>query len=261
MPGVTRSGLDDTATVLAAGALAATLAALCHETLGHGLGCVAVGGRITLLTAIWFRCHGATSLTDAGGGIASLLAGTLALAVPRHRLPAGVRLVLLMFGAISLFWFAAQLITHAALNRDDWHFIAKRQHWPWVWRPILAGISVAAYAVTMHRMLVLLRHPAAPGVQAVRLAYLASAGSAALAGAMWAPEPSRSAIEGLMTLGINPLGLLAAARMAAPDQRRTGVAAVARSWALVVVSLTGFAAFALVQGRGLGPLAALPLRH
>jgi hypothetical protein len=54
---------DDLPTVVAAGVLTATLAALCHETLGHGLGCLAVGGRITLLTSIWFRCHGAKSLT------------------------------------------------------------------------------------------------------------------------------------------------------------------------------------------------------
>jgi hypothetical protein len=58
---------DDSATVIAAGILAATLAAVCHETLGHGLGCVIDGGRVTLLTSIWFRCHGATSLTDAAG--------------------------------------------------------------------------------------------------------------------------------------------------------------------------------------------------
>jgi hypothetical protein len=54
---------DDLPMFIAAGVLTATLAALCHETLGHGLGCLAVGGRITLLTSIWFRCHGAKSLT------------------------------------------------------------------------------------------------------------------------------------------------------------------------------------------------------
>ncbi|GLH77382.1 hypothetical protein SSBR45G_22900 [Bradyrhizobium sp. SSBR45G] len=34
---------DDVATVAAAGILAATLAAFCHETIGHGIGCIAAG--------------------------------------------------------------------------------------------------------------------------------------------------------------------------------------------------------------------------
>lgn len=68
---VRTSPADHSGTVIAAGVLAATLAAICHETLGHGLGCIGVGGRITLLTSIWFQCKGATSLTDAGGSIAS----------------------------------------------------------------------------------------------------------------------------------------------------------------------------------------------
>jgi len=45
-------GLSDLTTVVAVGVVAATLAAVCHETLGHGLGCVVDGGRITLLTSI-----------------------------------------------------------------------------------------------------------------------------------------------------------------------------------------------------------------
>jgi hypothetical protein len=253
---------DDAATVVAAGVLAATLAALCHETLGHGFGCVAVGGHVTVLTSIWFRCQGATSLTDAGGGIASLLFGALALAVPLHRIrgPA-TRLVLLMFGAISLFWFAAQLIDHAALDRDDWHFIALRLHWPWVWRPLMVVVGIAAYAAVMRWTRTLLRDADTPGSQAIRLAYLASAGSAVLAGLMWPPEPVRSAVEGLLTLGVAPVGLLVSARRANPGREQAGTRAIVRSWPLIAISLALFAGFAWVQGRGLGPLAGVPLRH
>jgi hypothetical protein len=38
---------DDIPTVLAAGILAATLAAIIHETVGHGMGCLADGGTVT----------------------------------------------------------------------------------------------------------------------------------------------------------------------------------------------------------------------
>jgi hypothetical protein len=69
---------DDRPAVAAAGLLAATSAALCHETMGHGLGCIADGGQITLLTSIWFRCRGRMTMTDAGGPFASLVAGLVA---------------------------------------------------------------------------------------------------------------------------------------------------------------------------------------
>jgi hypothetical protein len=250
------------ATVVAVGVFAATLAALAHETLGHGIGCIAVGGHITLLTSIWFRCQGATSLTDAGGGIASVLFGAFALAVPPNRISSpAAYLTLLMFGVTSLFWFAGQLITHAAFNRDDWHFIALRMHWPWIWRPVMVLIGIAAYASVMRWTRVRLRDAAAPGPRAIWLAYLASAGSAALAGLMWPPEPVRSAVEGLLTLGVAPLGLLVVARLANRGQKPAGGRAITRSWPLIALSFATFAVFALVQGRGLGSLANVALHH
>jgi len=246
---------DDVATVSAACVFAATLAALCHETIGHGVGCLAVGGQITLLTSIWFRCHGATSLTDAGGGIASVVFGAVALKIPPTliRNPP-LRLSLLVFGSISLFWFAAQLVDHAAFDRDDWHFIALRMHWPWVWRPLMVGLGVVAYAAVMRWTYLRLRDAAAPGALAIWRAYVASAGSAALAGLMWPIEPVRSAIEALLTLGVAPLGLLVAAGLARSSPERAGTRAIARSWSLIAISLVLFATFVLVQGRGLGPL-------
>ena len=254
-------GPDDTATVLAAGVLAATLAAVFHETIGHGIGCVAVGGDVTLLTSIWFRCHGATSLTDAGGAIAGVIFGALALGVPLQRVHNhAMRLMLLMFGAISLLWVAAQLIAHPAFDRDDWHFIAMRMHWPWIWRPLMAVIGVLGYAAIVRWIAVLLRSAAAPGPRAIRLAYLGSAVSAAFAGLMWSPESIRSAVEGLLTLGVAPLGLLVASSSRAV-QKHAGAGTIARSWSFLVLAPVIFATFALVQGRGLGPLANVALRQ
>lgn len=99
------------------------------------------------------------------------------------------------------------------------------------------------------------------GPRAIRVAYLASAGSTALAGLMWSPEPVRSAMEVLLTFAVAPLGLLIAARRASrgPDQVRTR--AITRSWPLLVTGFAAFAVFALVQGRGLGPLADVALHQ
>ena len=109
---------DDVATVAAAGVLAATLAALFHETVGHGIGCVAAGGYVTLLTSIWFRCYRGTSLTDAGGAIAGVIFGALAFMVPLHRVRnTAIRLALLMFGA-QLARFS--VITEGVIDRLPW---------------------------------------------------------------------------------------------------------------------------------------------
>jgi len=261
-----RSG--DPATVVAAGVLAATLAAFCHETLGHGLGCAIDGGRIILLTSIWFQCRGAGSVTDAGGPIASLIVGVTAIALLSFRRPGQVaRLVLVLFAAISLFWFAAQLIAHPIFNRDDWAFVARRMGWSWVWRPIMATIGMATYAAAMRAMLMLLRRPDAPTWQSIRLAYAATVASAVIAGLMWSPAPIRSAREAFFTLGIDPLGLLimaasagrnAAGRM---DDVTSPDASIARSWRWIAISVVAFGSFLLVQGRGLGSLANLGLPH
>ena len=245
---------DDPATVIAAGVLAATLAAICHETLGHGLGCVMVGGRITLLTSIWFRCQGATSLTDAAGPVASLIAGLAAFALLRIEKFNGVgRFVLILFGAISLFWFAGQLIDHPIANRDDWAIIARRNAWPAFWRPTAVMIGIAAYAGTIALSTTALRRKDAPGARAVVLAYAGSAASAVVAGLMWQPLPARSALEGFLTLGIAPLGLLLAANRAAHN---SDACSIPRSWAWIALSATAFVLFLATQARGLGSLAA-----
>jgi hypothetical protein len=264
-----RSGTsDDLVTVIAAGMLAATLAAFCHETLGHGLGCVADGGRIILLTSIWFQCRGAGSVTDAGGPIGSLIVGVAAVAFLSCRIPDRIaRLVLVLFGAFSLFWFAAQLISHPIFNRDDWAFVARRMGWSWVWRPIMASIGVAVYAAAMWMVHAVLRRAGAPTWRTIRLAYAAGVTSAVIAGLMWSTAPIRSAREEFLTLGIAPLGLLVVAarsrRNAAgsTDSAANPDCSISRSWIWIAISVVVFGGFLLVQARGLGSLAQIGLPH
>jgi hypothetical protein len=75
---------------------------------------------------------------------------------------------------------------------------------------------------------------------------------------MWSPMPVRSAVEGVLTLGVTPLGLLVAAGLVRSRTKPACSIALPRSWWLASISLTVFAAFALVQGRGIGPLTTLP---
>jgi len=246
---------DDMPTVAACGVLAATLATILHETVGHGLGCYAEGGTVTLLTSIWFRCRGASTLTDAGGALASLLGGAIGLALlRRRRIDGGLWLTLTLFTAFSLFWFSGQLVVHAITNHDDWAVIAHRLQWPSWWRAGSVALGIALYVATIRLMVGTLRGRGLLRSNAIRMGYAAGACSAAVAGLMWGAMPIRSALEGVFTLGVLPLGLLSIA--SATRQHDSGdIVSVQRSTFLLALSSVLFLAFLLIQGRGLGRLA------
>ena len=247
----------DPATVMAAGILAATAAAICHESIGHGVGCLAGGGRIALLTSIWFQCSVGLSLADAGGPLVSLCAGAAALAALHRSMPPVARLVLLLFASFSLFWFAAQLIDHALLDRDDWAFIARRSGWPRAWRPVAVVIGIVVYAASFRAIVRFLRTAMAPTGHAVSLGYAAAVASAVVAGLAWPSAPLRGALEAALTLGGAPLGLLVAAWRA--GTRTASAPPIPRSWGWIAASILVFGLFVAVQGRGLGPDAGAPL--
>jgi hypothetical protein len=243
--------------VIAIGALAATMAVICHETLGHGLTCIGIGGHIKLLTSIWFRCSRYAPINDAGGPIGNLLAGSLAVVLLGHIRPSpAAKLLLFVFGGLNLFWFMAQLtfesLTH---THDDWYWLL--QSAPAIWRPVGAVVGIGGYILTGRWLAVVLRRQAGPQAQPIRLAYVGAAGSAVIAGLMWGPEPLRSAVEGFSTFAINSFGLLIIARRASRAVGQDVAAgSVQRSWAWVCFCAVCFGIFLVVQSRGLGPMAA-----
>jgi hypothetical protein len=253
---------DDPITVVAVGVLAATLAAVCHETLGHGVGCIVDGGRITLLTSIYVRCAGATALTPAAGPVGNFLAGIAAfvflLLSPLGRT---ARLFLILFGAFNLFWLFGQMVYCALLSIDDWAIVALRMGWSSVWRPVAAAIGVAGYATAIGLSTAALAKAGAPRRHAIHLAYIAAAASTVIAGLMWRPEPVKSAIEGLLAMGVAPVGLLIAATLAGHVHGAISThIPIARSWYWIAAGAVVFGIFLFTQGQGLGPLAKVGLQ-
>jgi len=236
--------------------LAATLAAICHETLGHGLGCLGSGGHVALLTSIWFRCSKWSAIADAGGPAGNLLAGLLALALLRYcRRNATTGFFLFLLAAFNLFWFAAQLAFESLTDRhDDWYWVLQMNP-PGVWRTVGAVVGVGGYLIVARAVAALIRDQAGPGSHAIRVGYAAAAASAAAAGLMWPPERLRSALEGFLTLGVTSLVLLSIARRADREGVDGGGGPVPRSWIWISVCAVLFGVFLLVQARGLGPMA------
>jgi hypothetical protein len=255
---------DDLTTVVAVGIVAATLAAVSHETLGHGLGCIVDGGQITLLTSIYVRCAGATAPASwvAAGPAGNFLAGVAAFAFLALR-PAGraAGLFLILFGAFNLFWLSGQMAHCALLSIDDWAFVARQRGWSSIWRPIVGAIGVAGYATTIRLSAVALTRTGAPGRRPVQLAYMAGAISTVIAALMWRPEPIKSAIDGLLAIGVAPIGLLLAASLANRDDDVIPARLpIGRSWSWIAAGAIVFGVFLLTQSQGLGPLAKIGLR-
>ncbi len=246
---------DDVLTVIAIGVLAASLAAVFHEGLGHPAGCIAVGGQVRLVTSIYFRCAGAKPLTDMAGPLGNLIGGLAALATLRFaKLTPRLRLFFFALTAFNLFWFSGQLAVQAATTTDDWAFLGRDLHWPEPLRLTLAAIGALSYDATRR----LISSAAAQmGRKTIPLMYLAALVSACVAGLAWAPERLGGFKEDLMALGVAPLGSLLL-RTAGADHLRQ---AVTRSWTWIATSAIGYGLFIAILGRGLGPLAAVGLVH
>src|SRR5436309_91012 len=81
----------DRMTLVAIAIVAYALANLIHEGLGHGGTCLAVGGRLAVLSAVHAECAAegrsllANSLVTAAGTLANLLAGATAWLLLRRQ--------------------------------------------------------------------------------------------------------------------------------------------------------------------------------
>jgi hypothetical protein len=249
-------GRDDALTVIAIGVLAASLAAVFHEGLGHPLGCLAVGGRVRLVTSIYFRCAGAKPFTDVAGPLGNLVSGLATLAALRLTPATGrTRLFLLALAGFNLLWFSGQLAEQAALVKDDWAFLGRDIGWPKPGRLALAAVGALSYAATLY-----LLAPTAAQIRrrTIRLMYGSAVVSACVAGLAWAPERLGGFEEGLMALGVAPLGLLLLLRTANADNLRQSIP---RALIWIAMSAIGYDLFLATIGRGIGPLAGTRLLH
>lgn len=245
---------DDASTLVAIGAVAAVVASLAHEALGHGLGCVADGGRVTLLTFLVFRCQGAGVLADGGGPIGALAVGlaSLGLLLAIRPKPTPTRMFLFTLAALTLFWPFAQMLREATDGSDDWGHVARDLAWPPAWHLIGVAVALAGYVATLVVTSRLARIMAAG--RPTRLAALW--GAAVIAGvvlaALWRKDAAVSALDGFMTFGVAQLGWLGALRAAGRAEQGP---TLARSWPWIAGAAFIVVAAAATVGRGLGVLA------
>jgi hypothetical protein len=243
---------DDLATLAAVGALAAIAAALGHEAVGHAGSCLATGGEVTLLTAIWFRCSPGSALVDVAGPLGGVGAAAVGVALaswsPRSALR--VRLFGLLLGSFAGFWFFAQLVVHVTLGRDDWSVAAG---WSGNWRAAAVAGGVIGYGV-MLRLTWRLAERIGRGPRDRRRFLVPHAAGALGLIACAALRPSDgSALEMTLTLAVAPLGFVWAVTRPLPPLDTA--ASVERSWPWTMAGMAALIAYAGVFGFGVGQLA------
>lgn len=237
---------DDALTLAALGVLAATAAAVAHETLGHAGACLATGGQVVRLTSIFFRCDPGRDVVDVAGPLAGLACWLAALGLHRRAGGPVARQFFLVLAAFALFWFFGQLAYGGLTRTDDWAFAARST----VWSFALGAAGVAGYVWTLRTVR---RMAAADGAGLTRLLlpYVAGALSAGLAGGLWRGGHMAGAREGLLTLGVAPLGYVWSAWRGHAASTAEGLPVV-RDWRWIATAAATFAAFCATQGLGLG---------
>lgn len=151
----------DPLTVAAIGWMVGVLADLIHEGLGHGGACLLVGGKPTILTSMNFDWDDtgfprwALRTVAAGGTVANLLAGALALAMLRRaRAAVHLHYSLWLFAAVNLYVGTGYFLYSGLSNIGDWaNFIAGLPGY-WVWRGLLVLLGGASYFLSVRLMLV-----------------------------------------------------------------------------------------------------------
>ncbi len=259
----TLNSQDSRVTLLALGGIAGLVSAVCHEAIGHGGACLAVGGEVTLLTATHFACLGGSSLVDMAGPLANVVLAVIGaiglVTIPRVSLQ--WRLFFLAIAVFNTFWFAGECVRSSLTSMDDEAAIARAFNWPFYWRPLCLGLALGIYRFGLKSFVNPIRSvglsPSSSKARFSRMVILFLGGVSALviAGVCWQKNPLNGGIEGALPIGVACLPILFSVKVA----KRLGpigeASTVKFSPSLIGVSILLLIIFALTQGRGIGRLA------
>ncbi len=142
---------DDFPTLVAIGAAVAITASLAHEAVGHGIGCLADGGTVALLTFLVFRCDGAGVLADGGGPFGAFLIAAFCLIAVRWLRPKPSTISLFGFalGVQMMLWVFAQMVREGIDGSDDWGHVTNGLGWMPGWHLAVIAIGIIGYVTTV----------------------------------------------------------------------------------------------------------------
>ena len=246
-------GSNDTTTVAALAILAAITVTVAHEAVGHGSVCLALGGRVTLLTTSLFRCDAPSFLIDLGGPLTSLVVASMAAGascVTRATRPE-LTLYLVLVAAMAGFWEGGYLVQAVLTRHGDlysaWNGLAGEAS-VWV-RGVGVAVGAALYLATVVFASRMLAGTLVEPRKAARTAWVAATVATVAAASIYRGGLGDNLINTALEIGAASLPLLLIPR------RANGAATarpIRRSVPVLVVAVVVWMAFALTMGRGIG---------
>lgn len=136
----------DLFTVAAIAIVAASLAGIIHEGLGHGGMCLVTGGRPLALSSVHFECSTNSRLVAAGGTLANLLFGAIFwLASRAITTRTEWRYCFWLMMTFNLFRAGGYFLFSGIGNFGDWADVITGWQPVWAWRTALTLLGAVSY--------------------------------------------------------------------------------------------------------------------
>ena len=131
------------------GTISYIIADIAHEAIGHGGACLIAGGKITLLTSVYFRSETHSFVTDAFGPLTNLAIGLLlwTLLQKANHFKAYTQFLLLHSMIFNLFWFSWLCFYAGLTNKGDFAFDIRGATELLTWRILLMVIGILSYRI------------------------------------------------------------------------------------------------------------------
>jgi hypothetical protein len=259
-PGVPES---DLLTIAAIAIAAASISGVIHEAIGHGGMCLATGGHPLALSTVHFECSSDNRMVAAGGTLANLLFGTLALYAARTvKQSASLRYFFWLLMTFNLLRAGGYFLFSGVGNFGDWAEVIAGLRPEWAWRGGLVVLGAVTYfllfvPLCMRELRPFLRTDALNRVRRARrltlVPYLTAGILSCIAGALNPVGPSLILLSAAASSFGGDSGLAWMWNLArGPIVPITGIEmpGIGRNWGWVVTAIILAASFIAVLGPG-----------
>jgi len=249
--------LGSVITLLAIAFAAYLVADVAHEGLGHGGICLALGGKLIVLSTTYEDCSIHSRLIDGAGPMMGIAVALFAWAWLRFEPPraSASRIFLCLVFAFAIFWNVGYMVKSGLTDQGDWAFVIRGLRPAVAWHVALTILGVVLYAIAMRAAGAIIRSTLATGTSGTApfgfaLTALLAAAALSAAAAFFDPRGASTILTDALPSSLGSFGLVWVGRVIGKRSPDLRIAAPA-SPAWIVAGLASAIIFVAILGRGL----------